>query len=147
MNSNTVIYVPCKCSIHFKDEIIAEVKDMVTKGVMRKIDEPTDWVNSFVFIRKSNEKLNIYLDSKDQNKTIKRCHYKTSTLEETSYKLANANKFMKMDTKNCNWSVNFEHKYMVSYLSLRGIIILKKIALHHLFAFNECFYAYKNTTW
>ena len=45
-NSNLVIHALRKCLIHIKDAIKAKLEVMVTQGIIRKIDEPTNWVNS-----------------------------------------------------------------------------------------------------
>ena len=70
--------------------------------------EPTDWVNSMVVSRKANGKLRVCLDPKDLNKAIKRCHHKTPTLDEITYKLAGAKFFTKMDGKNSYWSMRLD---------------------------------------
>ena len=40
-----------------------------------EVDEPTDWVNSLVFVTMSNGSLRLCLDPNDLNKVIKRPHY------------------------------------------------------------------------
>ena len=40
--------------------------------VIRKVDEPTEWVSSVVVVEKHNGELTICLDPKDLNKEIKR---------------------------------------------------------------------------
>ena len=107
-NRNPVIYVPSKCPLSLKDEIKAELEDMVTNGFIWKIDELTDWVKSIVFVSKCSGKLRICLNPKDLNKAIKRCHYMTPTLEEVSHKLENAKQFAKMNAKNGYWSIKLD---------------------------------------
>ena len=67
-----VIHAPRKCPIQLKDEIKNYLDEMVENGVIRKVDEPTNWVNSLAYSRKQNGKLLICLDPKDLNKAIKR---------------------------------------------------------------------------
>ena len=94
-----VIHVPRKCSIHLRDGLENELTKMEKQGVIRKVDEPTDWVSSLVMSRKSNGKLRICLDPKDLNKAIKRCHHKTPTLDEITLELnSSASSTRKMDT-------------------------------------------------
>lgn len=40
-----------------RDEIKAELDLIVSLGIIKKIDEPTDWVSSIIYVRKSNGKL------------------------------------------------------------------------------------------
>ena len=95
-----VIHAPRKCSIHLRDELEKVLTKMEKEGVIRKVDEPTDWVSSQVMSWKSNGKLRICLDLKDLNKAIKR---KTPALNEITHKFAGAQFFSKLDTKNGYW--------------------------------------------
>ena len=61
---------------------------MESQGIIRKVSQPTEWVNSIVYIRKKNGKLRLCLDPKDLNRAIMRCHYKTHTMEELVRKLS-----------------------------------------------------------
>ena len=54
-----VVHAPRRCPIHIKDEANNEINQMVDLGVIEKVDEPTDWVSSIDFSRKSNGKLRI----------------------------------------------------------------------------------------
>ena len=47
--SHPVIHAPRKCPIHLKDELKQVLDDMKLKGVIKKMTELTDWVNSIVF--------------------------------------------------------------------------------------------------
>ena len=49
-----------------------ELDSMEKTGVIRKVDEPTEWVNLMVVVEKHNGELRICLDLKDLNKEIKR---------------------------------------------------------------------------
>ena len=103
-----VIHGPRKCSIHLRDELENELTKMEKQGVIRKVDEPTDWVSSLVMSRKSNGKLRICLDPKDLNKAIRRCHHKTPTLDEITHKFSGAQFFSKLDAKNGYWAVKLD---------------------------------------
>lgn len=55
-----------------KDELI----HMEKLNVIKKIDEPTDWVSSLVIVEKKNGALRICLDPRDINIAFKREHFK-----------------------------------------------------------------------
>lgn len=57
--------------VKFKELII----DLEKKNIMRKTEEPTDWVNSLVVVRKSNGPLRICLDPADLNRVIKMVYF------------------------------------------------------------------------
>lgn len=109
-NNHQIVHAPRKCPIHMRDEIKAELDGMISQGIIRKVDEPTDWVNSIVYVRKSNGKLRLCLDPKDLNKVIMRCHHTTPTMEELSHKLSGAKFFSKLDAKNGYWSVKLDRE-------------------------------------
>ena len=51
---------------------LAELEE---KGVIEKVQEPTDWVSSIVVARKSNGNIRLCLDPRPLNKALKRCHH------------------------------------------------------------------------
>lgn len=107
-NNHPIVHAPRKCPIHMRDEIKAELDGMISQGIIRKIYEPTDWVNSIVYVRKSNDKLRLCLDPKDLNKIIMRCQHKTPTMEELSHKQSGAKYFSKLNAKNGYCSVKLD---------------------------------------
>ena len=56
---------------------------MEKKEVIKKIDEPTEWVSLLVIVQKKTGALRICLDPRDLNKAIKREHFKLPTREES----------------------------------------------------------------
>ena len=93
-----------------RGEVKAELDEIISQGIIQKVDEPTDCVSSIVYVRKSNGKLRLCLDPKDLNKVIMYCHYKTPTMEEHSHKLSSAKFFSKLDAKNGYWSVKLDRE-------------------------------------
>ena len=84
-NNHPIVHASRKYPIHMRDEVKVELDEVISQGIIQKVDEPTDWVSSIVYVRKSNGKLRLCLDLKDLNKAIMRCHYKTQTMEELSH--------------------------------------------------------------
>ena len=78
--------------------------------MIKKVNEPTDWVNAIACSRKKNGALRICLDPKPLNKCIKRTHHKTPTLEEISHKLAGAKHFTKLDAKHGYWAIHLDEE-------------------------------------
>ena len=48
-----------------KDEVKNELDRTLTLGIMSKVEEPTEWVNSIVILEKQNGSIRICLDPKD----------------------------------------------------------------------------------
>ena len=109
-NNHLIIHAHRKCPIHMRNEIKAELDEMVSQGIIHEVDEPTDWINSIVYVRKSDGKLRLCLDPKDLNKDTMRCHHKTLTMKELSCKLPGAKFFSKLDAKNGDWSVKLDRE-------------------------------------
>ena len=70
---------------------------MEATGVIRKVDEPTDWVNSLVVIEKPK--------SKKRPKTSCREHFQLPTLEDITTRLTGAHVFSKLDANHGYWQV------------------------------------------
>ena len=83
---------------------------MTQEGIIWKVEQPNDWVNSLAYSRKSNGKLRICLDPKDLNWYIKCDHHHTPTLEEITHKLSGSTVFSKMDAKHGYWSVKLDEE-------------------------------------
>ena len=61
-SNHPIVHAPRKCPIHMRDEVKAELDEMISQGIIKKVDEPTNWICSIVYVRKSNGKLRLYLD-------------------------------------------------------------------------------------
>lgn len=73
-------------------------------GVIRKVTEPTDWVNSLTYVHKPNGKLRICLDPQDLNKAIQRVHHAVHTVDDVKHKFQGSHVFSKLDAKNGYWA-------------------------------------------
>ena len=96
--------------LSLREDIQCELDDMESKGIIVKLKEgePSAWMNSLVYHRKSNGKLRICLDPKDLNKAIRREHHVIPTSEEILPKLTGAKFFSIMDAKCGYWNVNLD---------------------------------------
>ena len=100
---------PCrKIPFAQHDKLKAELERMEAMGVITKIHEPTEWVNSFVPVTKPNGKLRVCLDPRHLNKAIKREHFKLPTRDEVTSQFANAKMFSKLDASNGFWQMKLE---------------------------------------
>ena len=100
-----VIHPPCKVPIALKDRIKTELDCMEAQGVVVKVVEPTEWVNSMVTVVKPNGKLRICIDPKDLNKVIEREHFPLKTIEEVVSKMSGANVFPVLDAQSGFWQI------------------------------------------
>lgn len=76
------------------------------KGVIKRVDQPTDWVNSLVTADKANTgKLPVCLNPRDLNKAIKWEHFQLPTMEEIASRLSGATVFSKLDANSGYWHI------------------------------------------
>jgi hypothetical protein len=80
-----------------KSELKAELNRLERFKIIEKVNEPTDWVNPLVLVRKPSGKLRICLDPKQLNKYIKRQHYQVPLIEELLTELNGATVFSRVD--------------------------------------------------
>ena len=81
---------------------------METEGIITKVTEPTQWVNSLVVVETSSGKLRVCLDPRDLNNVIdviERSHYQMRTLEDTLPGLSGAKIFTKLDLRCGYWTI------------------------------------------
>ena len=74
-NATPVIHFPRKIPVALQDILKKESDTMERNGVIKRIEDATDWVNSGVLVEKPDGSLRICLGTKDLNKVIKREHY------------------------------------------------------------------------
>ena len=73
-----------------RDRVKTELEDMEKRGVIRKVEELTDWVSSMAIVEKPDGSLLICLDPRHLNKAIKREHFQLPTIEDATTRMANA---------------------------------------------------------
>ena len=79
----------------------ATLNDMESQGVIRRVDEPIQWVNSLVIVEKpKSRKLRTCLDPRHLNKAIQREHFQLPILEDNTTWLAGAQMFLKLDANH-----------------------------------------------
>lgn len=89
---------PCrKIPLQMWEKLKAKIDQLENDGIISKIEEPTDWVNSLVVATKKNGDLRLCLDPRDLNKYIRRQHFKLPTREEVMARFHKAKVFSKID--------------------------------------------------
>ena len=104
-DAHPVVNPPRKVPFAIKSKVHSEIKRMEDLGVIRKVDEPTDWVNSMVTVHKPNGDVRVCIDPFYLNKAIKRQHYPMNTIEEVAAKLSGAKFFTKLDAVSGFWQI------------------------------------------
>ena len=121
-NAVPKIHPPRRVPYALKDKVKEELDKMEKLGVIEKVTEPTDWVNSLVIAEKPNGKLRLCLDPKDLNEAIKRPHYSTKTLEEALAEMPKAKYFSKLDAQSGYWQLKLDNRssYLTTFNTPHG---------------------------
>lgn len=81
-NITPTIAAPRKVPLSLQIPLKNKLDELVNKGILKKVTEPTDWVSSLVIVKKPNGSLRICMDPSDLNKAIQRSHYPLPTIED-----------------------------------------------------------------
>ena len=104
-----VVHAPRKVPVALHDRVKEELQRMENDGVIKKQEEPTDWVNSMVIVE-TPKKLRICLDPRDLNKAIKREHFPMKTIEEVVQNMPGAKVFSKLDATSGYWQLKLDEE-------------------------------------
>ena len=109
-NHTPVINPPRRIPHSLKSRLQQSLEKNVRLGVLKKVDQPTDWVSNLVIVEKKDGSLRLCLDPKDLNKAIKREHYKIPTMEEIASEFAGKRVFSTLDLKDGYWQVQLDEE-------------------------------------
>ena len=102
LKEDAVPYVtPIRRVAHaLQEPLRLELEKLVDEGILRKlkIDEKSEWLNSFFCVRKPNGSIVLCLDLTHLNKYIVRPHHNNKTLDDILPKLSGAKKFSIVDS-------------------------------------------------
>lgn len=95
-----------KVPVALRDKLKSTLQDMEKKDVIRKVDHPTEWVNSLVIVEKPKTgQLRVCLDPRHLNAAIKREHLDLPTIEDITTRMHNARVFAKLDANKAFYQI------------------------------------------
>ena len=105
-----------------RDQVKQELNNLVDRGILIPVAEPTEWVNQMAVPRKRNGDIRICLDPQPLNKVLIRERYKLPTFEDILPQLNNVKIFTKLDVKEAYWPVRLddESSYMTTMITPFG---------------------------
>ena len=105
-----VIHAARSVPVALKEKVKNELQRMEQHDIIRKVEQPTDWVNSMVVVAKANDKVRICLDPKNLNENIRREHYKIPTLQDITSQLAGQKVFSVADVSSAYWTIPLDEE-------------------------------------
>ena len=103
-----VVHPPRRVSAPLLQKVKDELDRMEKLGVVERVQEPSDWVNSLVAVLKPNGKIRLCVDPKGLNRAIKREQYPMKTIDEVITRMPNAKFFSKLDATRGYWQVELD---------------------------------------
>lgn len=104
------MHPPRAVLVHLREMFKAELDNMEELGVIVRVNEAADWVNSVVVGETVNDngeitKLGVCLDPRDLNKCVKREHYHMTTVDDVVTELHDAKYFIVIDATKGYWHI------------------------------------------
>ena len=96
--------------ISMQTKLYEELQCMIKIGVIVTVEEPTEWVYSFVAVKKPDKSLRLCLDPCDSNKAVKRPDFRLPTTEEMITKIDTCKKFTKLDASCAYWQIPLDYE-------------------------------------
>lgn len=100
-----VVDSPRKIPFFLNDALKCELQRMVHMGVITKMEEPTEWVNSIVLVSKPNRQIRLCLDPRNLNKAILRPHFPFPNIDDCKAKLSGSKFFSTLDANSGFWMI------------------------------------------
>ena len=125
---------PRKVTLALKDKFSAEIQLMVQQGILTEVTqsmETTEWLNTFLIVKKPNSNLCLCLDPTDLNKHMIRPLCNMYTLEDIMDRLKDATHFAIFDSTKPFFHVPLEaaSKKLMVMLTPVGIFVYNVLAM------------------
>ncbi len=105
------INAPRHIPLPMLDKVKAEILRMEKLGVIRKVDQPTEWCHPIVIVGKPNNKIRLCIDLTKLNLGVRREFYQLESVEESISKLGTNCKVMsKLDANSGYWQAPLNDK-------------------------------------
>ena len=94
-----------KVTVAIRKDYKKTLDKMVELEVIKKIEEPTEWVSSPVLVRKKSGEIRVCLDRRSLNENIMREHYHLPVRSELTSDMGRAKYFTKLFARMAFWQV------------------------------------------
>ena len=109
-DAQPVVNPPRNVPVAIRETLKDELESMVKKGVLSRVTEPTEWVNSMVTVVKPSGKLRICLDPRNLNQSVQREHYPMNTIDSVLTQVKGAQYFSVLDASAGYWQLKLNEK-------------------------------------
>ena len=132
LNENSkpfALTVPRKVPLPLLSKTKQEIDRMLKIGVIRKVNEPTDWCAPMVVVPKQNGQVRICVDLTKLNVNIKREVHPLPSVKLTLGKLGNSKVFSKLDANSAFWQrkLSEESKLLTTFITPWGRFCFERL--------------------
>lgn len=108
---------PRRVPLELRDKLGSKLEEMVRRGIIERVSEPTEWVNSLVVETKPNGDIRVCLDPTDLNKAVLRGYHPIPVVDDIVPELNGSDLFSKLDLKDGYWHVKLstESSYLTTF--------------------------------
>ncbi|XP_045777031.1 uncharacterized protein LOC123875322 [Maniola jurtina] len=97
---------PCrKVPFRLVENLNKELEILERNNIIKKVEEPTEWVNSLVLTSNKNGRLRLCIDPRKLNNALMRPHYPLPTIDEIRSTLSGAKYFSTLDANKGFWMI------------------------------------------
>ncbi|UYV80656.1 hypothetical protein LAZ67_19001269, partial [Cordylochernes scorpioides] len=124
------IYTPRRIPIPLLNRTEEQLDQMDEKGVIEKVEQPTDWCAPMVIVPKpSSNDLRICVDLTALNKFVKREHYPIPSVEYTLAQMSGVKLFSRLDANSGFWQIPLseESSSLTTFLTPFGRYRFKRL--------------------
>ncbi|CAL1294236.1 unnamed protein product [Larinioides sclopetarius] len=104
-NASPVVHPPRRIPQAINQKLKLTLRQLEKRGIISRVNKPTDWVQSLVVVEKPNGDLRICLDPRDLNKVLKREHHVIPSPEDIICRLEGKQVFSVLDLKDGFWQI------------------------------------------
>lgn len=111
-----------KVPFHLMNDLEKELKEMVDNKIIVKVNEPTEWVNRMLVVKKPKGGIRICLDPKNLNESLLREHFALPTFEQISSKFQGVKWFSTLDANKGFYQIKLTDKSsrMTTFMTHKG---------------------------
>ena len=91
--------------VSMKPKLQQELKRLSSLGVIKSVDQPTEWGSQMAISMNKSGDVRVYIDPHPLNKALKREHYPLPVMEDLLPELSRAKCFSKVDLRSGYWHI------------------------------------------
>ena len=113
--------MPCRrILLALQDKVKNEIDYLVEKGILARVEEPTDWVNQMAVVEKANHTLRICIDLQPLNLALKREHFKLPNFNYVLHHLQQAKVLSKVNANQafCHVKLDYDSSLLTIVITL-----------------------------